>query len=67
MNTQNKWEELDPLNLNGFICYAKERRGKRGDLCTYYFTKKDGNKYLDIKVKDFENIEMQLQYNITNK
>ncbi len=65
MNTQNKWTELDTLNLNGFICYAKERRGKRGNLFTYYFTKKDGNKYLDIKVKDFESIELQLKYNLT--
>lgn len=65
METANKWTELDTLNLNGFICYAKERRGKRGNLFTYYFTKKDGNKYLDIKVKDFESIELQLKYNIT--
>ena len=67
MKITNKWDELDPLNLNGFVCYAKERRGKRGDLFTYYFTKKEGDKYLDIKVNHFENIEMQLQYNITNK
>ena len=65
METANKWTELDTLNLNGFICYAKERRGKRGNLFTYYFTKKEGNKYLDIKVKDFESIELQLKYNIT--
>jgi hypothetical protein len=65
METGNKWTELDTLNLNGFICYAKERRGKRGNLFTYYFTKKDGNKYLDIKVNDFESIELQLKYNLT--
>jgi hypothetical protein len=65
METQNKWTELDALNLNGFICYAKERRGKRGNLFTYYFTKKEGNKYLDIKVKDFESIELQLKFNLT--
>jgi hypothetical protein len=65
METGNKWTELDTLNLNGFICYAKERRGKRGNLFTYYFTKKEGNKYLDIKVNDFESIELQLKYNIT--
>jgi hypothetical protein len=65
METANKWEELDALNLNGFICYAKERRGKRGDLCTYYFTKKDGSKYLDIKVNDLESIELQLKFNLT--
>jgi len=65
MNTQNKWEELDTLNLNGFICYAKERRGKRGNLFTYYFTKKEGNKYLDIKVNDLESIELQLKFNLT--
>lgn len=65
METKNKWTELDALNLNGFICYAKERRGKRGNLFTYYFTKKEGNKYLDIKVNDFESIELQLKYNIT--
>jgi hypothetical protein len=65
METANKWTELDTLNLNGFICYAKERRGKRGNLFTYYFTKKEGNKYLDIKVNDLANIELQLKYNIT--
>jgi hypothetical protein len=65
METGNKWAELDTLNLNGFICYAKERRGKRGNLFTYYFTKKEGNKYLDIKVNDFESIELQLKYNLT--
>jgi hypothetical protein len=65
METANKWAELDTLNLNGFICYAKERRGKRGNLFTYYFTKKEGNKYLDIKVNDFESIELQLKYNLT--
>ncbi len=65
METANKWAELDTLNLNGFICYAKERRGKRGNLFTYYFTKKEGNKYLDIKVNDLANIELQLKYNIT--
>jgi hypothetical protein len=65
METANKWTELDTLNLNGFICYAKERRGKRGNLFTYYFTKKEGNKYLDIKVNDFESIELQLKYNLT--
>ena len=65
METANKWAELDTLNLNGFICYAKERRGKRGNLFTYYFTKKEGNKYLDIKVNDLESIELQLKYNIT--
>jgi hypothetical protein len=65
MQSANKWAELDALNLSGFICYAKEKRGKRGDLCTYYFTKKDGDKYLDIKVRDLESVEIQLQYNLT--
>lgn len=65
MQTANKWAELDALNLNGFICYAKEKRGKRGDLCTYYFTKKDGDKYLDIKVRDLESVELQLKYQVT--
>ncbi len=65
METGNKWAELDTLNLNGFICYAKERRGKKGNLFTYYFTKKEGNKYLDIKVNDLESIELQLKFNLT--
>jgi hypothetical protein len=65
MQTANKWTELDALNLNGFICYAKEKRGKRGNLFTYYFTKKDGDKYLDIKVRDLESVELQLKYQVT--
>ena len=65
MQTANKWAELDALNLNGFICYAREPRGKRGNLFTYYFTKKDGNKYLDIKVHDLESVELQLKHQVT--
>ena len=65
MQTANKWTELDALNLIGFICYAKEKRGKRGNLFTYYFTKKDGDKYLDIKVRDLESVELQLKYQVT--
>jgi hypothetical protein len=65
MQTANKWAELDAINLNGFICYAKEARGKRGNLFTYYFTKKDGDRYLDIKVRDLESVELQLKYQVT--
>ena len=59
----NKFTELNKLNLNGYTCYMKQPTTK--GRFVYSFSKKYNNGFLNV-VALYENIEFQLQNNLSD-
>lgn len=60
---ENKWVELDGLDLSGYKCYMKN-----GSM--YFFSKQNPitKMWIEVKVrfKEFQNLEFMLKHDLSN-